>query len=320
LTLKFILHTFKERKWKIILNQNQNQYMTIKSYLNHIQFEKKYSEHTTKAYKNDLEQFKTFLSHLYEQEGLLQASYNQIRSYVVALMDDGISPSSIHRKISTIKSLYKFLQRKGVVKNNPAKDIVLPKKSKQKPKYIHQNQLSNLFENITFTDDYTGQRDKLILEVFYQTGMRRAELIHLNIQNIDLYTLSIRVIGKGNKERIIPISKNLASHIYNFIEVRNATFNTDSPHLFLTQKGKSLYPKLVYNVVKQYLSLVTTAESRSPHTLRHSFATHLLANGADLKAIQDLLGHTSLAATQHYTSHSLEKLKEVYKQAHPKGE
>lgn len=294
--------------------------MTITSFLNYIQYEKKYSKHTLTAYQKDLEQFQSFIYQLYEQEDLTQVDYNQIRSWVVQLMEDDVQSPSIHRKISSLKSFYKFLQRRGSVQNNPATDIILPKKSKSKPKYIHESQLENLFERVTFPEDYTGQRDKLILELLYNTGMRRAELLNLQIQDIDFSTLYIKVLGKGNKERIIPISKDLGHAIQSYLEVRNATFNADTSHLLLTQKGKPLYPKLVYNVVKQYLSLVTTAENKNPHTLRHSFATHMLANGADLKAIQDLLGHSSLAATQIYTSHSLEKLKEVYKKAHPKGE
>ncbi len=294
--------------------------MTVRSYLNYIQFEKKYSPHTLTAYKKDLEQFQSFISRQYDINDLLQVEYQYVRSWIVALMAEEVQAPSIHRKISTLKSFYKFQQRNGNIKVNPAADVILPKKNKTKPKTIHQSQLERLFQDVEFTNDYIGQRDKLILEILYATGIRKGELIGLKIQDIDTKSLYIKVLGKGNKERLLPISKNMGQHLENYMMLRNATFNTDEPSLFLTQNGKSLYPKAVYNIVKQNLSIVTTAGNKNPHSLRHSFATHLLANGADLKAVQDLLGHSSLAATQIYTNHSIEKLKEVYKKAHPKGE
>lgn len=294
--------------------------MIIQSYLNYIKYEKKYSVHTVQSYKKDLEQFQTFLATQYDITDLLIVKHSFIRSWVVDQMTKGNQATTIHRKLSTLKSFYKFQQRTGQVKENPASDVILPKKGKKQPAYINEKQLKQLFEAIKFPEDYEGQRDKMILELLYATGMRRAELIGLQLEDVHLQNLYIKVLGKGKKERLIPISNIIKEALEKYIEMRNATFETDVTHLFLTIKGQPLYPKAVYNAVKKYLSLVTTADSKYPHALRHSFATHILANGGDLKAIQDLLGHSSLAATQVYTHHSLEQLKAVYKKAHPKGE
>ena len=294
--------------------------MIIQSYLNYIKYEKKYSAHTIQSYKKDLEQFQTFLAHQYEISDLLIVKHQFIRSWIVELMTKNNETTTIHRKLSTLKSFYKYQQRTGLIKDNPASDVILPKKSKKKPQYINEKQLQNLFQNVEFPENYDGYRDKMILELLYATGMRRAELIGLQLKDIHFQSLYIKVLGKGKKERLIPISISIRNKLQIYQEVRKNTFSTDDTHLFLTTKGKPLYPKAVYNVVKKYLSLVTTADNKNPHTLRHSFATHILANGGDLKAIQDLLGHSSLASTQVYTHHSLEKLKEVYKKAHPKGE
>lgn len=294
--------------------------MTIQSFINYIKYERKYSKHTIQSYKKDLEQFQIFLAQQYELDNFLIVNHHYIRAWVVEQMSQGHQSQTIHRKLSTLKSFYKFLQKQGYLKDNPASDVILPKKSKQKPHYINEQQLVQLFEDITFPDDYEGVRDRLILELLYNTGMRKSELLDLKVESIDLITKTIKVKGKGNKERLIPISENLTSNVIIYLDVRKLTFETDSNQLFFTKKGKDLYPKAVYNVVKKYLSLVTTSDKKSPHTLRHSFATHVLANGGNLKAIQDILGHSSLAATQIYTHNSLKKLKEVYKKAHPKGE
>ncbi|MGB0863469.1 MAG: site-specific tyrosine recombinase/integron integrase [Saprospiraceae bacterium] len=294
--------------------------MTIQSFINYIKYEKKYSKHTIQSYKKDLEQFQTFLSLQYDTDNFLAVNHHYIRAWIVKLISSKNEAKTIHRKISTLKSFYKFSQKQGYLKNNPASDVILPKKNKRQPHYINEQRLARLFEEVSFPDDYEGIRDRLILELLYSTGMRKSELLGLQVENIHSSNKTIKVTGKGNKERLIPISDDLLKNISNYIEVRTLNFEIDSGQLFLTKKGGNLYPKAVYNIVKKYLSLVTTSEQKGPHALRHSFATHVLANGGDLKAIQDILGHTSLAATQVYTHNSLKKLKEVYKKAHPKGE
>ena len=293
--------------------------MNITSFLNFIQYEKRYSAHTITAYKKDLEQFSKFLSNQYEIEEAQQVERIYVRAWIVQLIEQGLEPSSIHRKVSTIKAYFKFLLEKGKIDKNPIQEIPLPKIVKGKPSYINEIQLSVLFNEIEFGKDFNGKQEKLILDILYSTGIRRSELINLTFKQVNLDKLQIRILGKGNKERIVPISQKLALNIESYKKERIEQFGSSNPFLFLTQKGKQLYPKAVYNIVKKYLSQITTISKKSPHTLRHSFATHLLANGADLRAIQELLGHTSLASTQVYTHNSLEKLKKIYKQAHPKA-
>ncbi len=293
--------------------------MDITSFLNFIRYEKRYATHTITAYTNDLEQFSKFLFNQYEIEEAKEVERTYVRAWIVELIEESLEPSSIHRKISTIKAYFKHLQEKGTIIQNPIQEIPLPKIVKHKPSYINETQLSILFNEIKFSEDFKGRQEKLILDILYSTGMRRSELINLTLKQVNLEKLQINIIGKGNKERIVPVSQKLALDIENYTKERNECFGHSSPYLFLTQKGKQLYPKAVYNTVKKYLAQITTVSKKSPHTLRHSFATHLLANGADLRAIQELLGHTSLASTQVYTHNSLEKLKEIYKQAHPKA-
>lgn len=293
--------------------------MDITSFLNFIRYEKRYATHTITAYTNDLEQFSKFLFNQYEIEEAKEVERTYVRAWIVELIEESLEPSSIHRKISTIKAYFKHLQEKGTIIQNPIQEIPLPKIVKHKPSYINETQLSILFNEIKFSEDFKGRQEKLILDILYSTGMRRSELINLTLKQVNLEKLQINIIGKGNKERIVPVSQKLALDIENYTKERNECFGHSSPYLFLTQKGNQLYPKAVYNTVKKYLAQITTVSKKSPHTLRHSFATHLLANGADLRAIQELLGHTSLASTQVYTHNSLEKLKEIYKQAHPKA-
>ena len=290
--------------------------MDITSFLNYIRYEKRYSTHTITAYTNDLEQFFKFLSNQYEVETAEQVDRIYIRAWIVELLEEKLEPSSIHRKISTVKAYFRYLQEKEIIAQNPIQDIPLPRITKNKPSYINETQLSVLFNEIEFSNDFNGIQEKLILDILYSTGMRRSELVNLTIKQVDLNKLQINVLGKGNKERILPISQQLGLNLKHHIEERIELYGNVVPYLFLTQKGKQLYPKAVYNTVKKHLSKITTITKKSPHTLRHSFATHLLANGANLRAIQELLGHTSLASTQVYTHNSLEKLKTIYKRFH----
>ncbi len=295
--------------------------MKFDLFLAYITFEKRFSKHTIKAYKTDLEQFKTYLIATYSLSTNSEITHHHVRSWIISLMKEEVSTRSINRKLSTLKSLFQFLIKKGKLEKNPMLKVVMPKTGKRLPVFVEQGPMEMLFEDVSFSTDYEGIRDRLIMDLFYQTGMRRSELIYLQISDIDFQGQAIKVLGKGNKERIIPINRDLRLQITNFLELREQTFPDllSIGQLFLTKKGKPLYPKLVYNLVKKYLGMVTTQEERSPHILRHSFATHLSNNGADLNAIKELLGHASLAATQVYTHNSIERLKEIYEQAHPKA-
>ncbi len=288
--------------------------------MQYIAFEKRFSTHTITAYKNDLEQFTAYIDKQYSLTSIEEVRHFHIRSWIVALMGKGITPRSVHRKLASLKSYFKFLIKKEYLQHNPTLKVVLPKTGKRLPTIIEEKAMGILLEDVVFTDDYKGVRDKMMIELFYATGIRRSELINVKIEDFQFERQVLKVKGKGRKERLVPYGSYLAELLENYLEIRKNTFsNNSNPYLFLTQKGNQLYPKLVYNVVKKYLSVVSTVEKRSPHTLRHSFATHLSDNGADLNAIKKLLGHSSLAATQVYTHNSIEKLKKVYEQAHPKS-
>ncbi len=286
----------------------------FKKYLLH---EKRYSEHTVNAYLTDVSQFDKFCEQT--NTSVSNVSNELLRQWVVKMIEKGITSTTVNRKISSIKTYYKFLYRDSFIKQNPTIKLSLIKKKKTLPNFVEKDNMNFLFDNIEFSDDYIGFRDKLILAMFYNTGMRRAELINIGIDDIDFYKKTIKVLGKRNKERLIPLSDNLLNDINNYIDIRLDLFNKENNFLFLTEKGKQLYPKAVYRVVNKYLSYVTNIDKKSPHVLRHTFATHMLNNGADLNAIKELLGHANLSATQIYTHNTFEKLKKVYKQAHPRA-
>ncbi len=291
------------------------------AFLEHLEFEKRFSSHTLTAYRSDLNQFSTFLADFYELTSVTEVRHTHIRSWMVQLMQNQVQSRSINRKLSCLKTFFKYLQKRGFLDKNPMQKVIAPKMGKRLPTFVHRQKLELMFEEVDFGKDYAGARNRMILELLYGTGMRRSELIGLKIEDIDLQLSKLRVLGKGNKERIIPISTHLQELIHEYLAIRTENFGAEkSASFLLTDKGTSLYPKLVYNIVNRYLSQVTTIEQRSPHVLRHSFATHLSGNGADLNAIKELLGHASLAATQVYTHNSIERLQEVYKQAHPKAE
>lgn len=295
--------------------------MTKNSFFQYIRYEKRFSSHTIKAYQQDLEQFAHYLQWEYELEEPAEAQSIHIRSWTVSLMEEEYHPNSVRRKLSTLKAYYNYLQKFHGLKRNPMRKVVIPKTGKRLPSTLVAAEFNHLLDNLTFSDDYSGQRDKMILEMLYGTGIRRAELIGLRLQDIDWSASLLKVYGKRNKERMIPLSAHLIKLLKAYLQVREGAFGSTVPdRIFLTNQGKKLYPKLVYNTVKRYLSLITNHEKRGPHVLRHSFATHLSENGADLNAIKELLGHSNLAATQIYTHNSIEQLKKIYKQAHPKGE
>ena len=294
--------------------------MMVEGFLKYLQYEKRFSVHTIDAYKVDLEQFSFFLQSQYEIVEPAIIQHIHIRSWAVSLMEQKYSASSIRRKLSTLKSYFRFLQREQVITRSPMLQVSLPKLGKRLPSVVPEQYLEQMLNAIDPTDDYEKFRNQLVVELCYLTGMRRGELLNLKVSDLNLSAFTIKVLGKGNKERLIPISHAMATLLRQYLDVRHKTFpNTLELALLLTKDGKAAYPKLIYRIVKEALSTITTQEKRSPHVLRHSFATHLSDHGADLNAIKELLGHSSLAATQIYTHHSIERLKKIYQQAHPKS-
>lgn len=291
------------------------------AFLQYLEFEKRFSPHTLAAYQSDLQQFSSFLNEVYDITSVNEVRHTQIRSWIVQLMKQNIQSRSINRKLSCLKTFFKYLQKRKLIDKNPMQKIVAPKMGKRLPAFVHQQKIDLLFKDIDFGEDYPGLRNRTIMELLYGTGIRRSELIGITVADIDLDQATLKVLGKGNKERMIPLSPHLREVLKEYLILREEHFGKSNlAPLLLTDKGRKMYPKMVYNTVKRYLSLVTTIEQRSPHVMRHSFATHLSDNGADLNAIKELLGHASLAATQVYTHNSIERLQEVYKKAHPKAE
>ncbi len=293
--------------------------MVNESFYNYLQFEKRFSAHTLTAYRHDLEQFSNYISEQYELTDLSQCSHTFIRSWIVSIMESGMKSKSVNRKISTLKSYYKFLQREGILQSSPMNKIVSPKIPKRLPQFVEEKHMEQLLTSVDFTDDFEGYRNRLIIELFYATGMRISELIGLKSKDVSLAESQLKVLGKRNKERIIPISEYLNEPITQYLLERDKMIGRETEHFFVRDEGAPLYSGLVYRLVKAELSKVSTIERKSPHILRHTFATHMLNHGAELNAIKEILGHSSLAATQVYTHNSIEKLKQIYKQAHPKG-
>lgn len=294
--------------------------MEFSSFLDYLHLEKKYSHKTIVAYKNDLKSFQAFNLERFDQKKIVGVNYSQIRSWIVSLVGDKISNSSINRKISSLNSYYKFLLKTGDIKINPLNEhkALKTKSTIQLP--FSETEISNVLNHTNFNKSFEGCRDFLILELLYTTGIRRQELIDLKIQNIDYSNKRIKVLGKRNKERYIPLIKSTIKLIDKYLEYRATLKNIKSrDNLFLTSKGKNIYDNLVYRVTKKYFTGFSSKTKKSPHILRHSFATHLLNNGADLNSVKDLLGHTSLAATQVYTNRSIEEIKKVFKKSHPRN-
>ncbi len=294
------------------------QYSHIQSFLDYLRFEKRYSRHTLISYQNDLEQFFSFLYLQFNEVSINQITATYIRSWLAELKSENISAKSINRKISTLKSFFRFMMKQGLIKQTPMTTVVSPKISKRLPAFVEEKNTNTLFTYVEFSDDWKGKTERLILALFYNTGMRVSELINLKEKQVDEDYSQLKVLGKGNKERIIPVSKELLKELKDYVRQKPAKLEGIA-EVFVNEKGKPLYPKYVYNAVKKYLSAVTTIEKKSPHILRHTFATHLMNNGADLNAVKELLGHSSLAATQIYTHNTIEKLKDVHKKAHPKA-
>lgn len=292
--------------------------MSINSFISYIALEKKYSPLTVKAYKKDLENFAVFCKSEFDLKSIDKVSYSEIRSWIVSLVTQKNSNSSINRKISTLQSYYKFLLKIKVIKVNPLLKHRPLKKEKKLQVPFSEKEIADVLKSLEGLDDFISVRDKLIIELFYATGIRRSELINLKLNDIDLNNNVLKVLGKRNKERLIPLLSFVINSLKNYLKLR-AKIKTNSDKLFMTEKGKKIYDALVYRVINNYFSKVSSKVKKSPHIIRHSFATHLLNQGADLNAIKELLGHASLASTQVYTNSSLGKLKEVYNQAHPRS-
>jgi len=292
----------------------------ISSFLIYLQHEKRYSPHTIQSYRTDLLQFEAFLAKDFEIT-LLNVQATQVRSFIVSLSDQQISENAIGRKLSTLRSFYKYVFSEQKIKTNPMHLIKAPKVPKRLPVFIEDAKMDLLLDNDEiFTDSFSSQRDKIVIEMLFGTGIRLAELLSLKESDINFYESTIKVLGKRNKERIIPVYATLLAQLKEYISLKSVQKNNNkNTTLIVTNTGAAAYPKLIYRIVHRYLTLISTQDKKSPHVLRHSFASSLLNRGADLNAIKELLGHASLAATQVYTHNSVERLKSIYKQAHPKA-
>tara|TARA_B110000211_G_C14020407_1_gene527394 strand:- start:478 stop:1347 length:870 start_codon:yes stop_codon:yes gene_type:complete len=289
--------------------------MLVEEFLQYLLKEKRYSKHTLIGYRGDLEEFILYCNRYFE-EPVENTNHKIIRSWFAQLLEEGYKPRTIHRKASSLKSFYKYLLQKEILVVNPMLLVPLPKLDKQLPKFVDEGDLRKLLDDILFDDSFEGYRDHLIIELFYQTGIRSSELINLKLESVDFALKQLKVFGKRNKERLIPLTPQILETIKKYLTYRSTTGDNN---LFITSKFKKLYPKLVYNIVNKNLTKVTTLSQKSPHVLRHSFATHMLNHGAELNSIKEILGHVNLSATQIYTHNSMEKIKSIYKQAHPRA-
>ncbi len=311
--------------------------MVLERFVKYLQYEKRFSPHTVTAYQNDLKQFflhtatsgqyaKLSPEEIDTKVALLLAdiqsiTYNDIREWIVELMNNEQTAKTVNRKVASLRTFFKFLLRESVITANPASKIQAPKVPKRLPVVVEEDKIVDLLSNDeNFDNDFTGVRDKLIIEMLFGTGIRLAELVGLKDTDVDLHSNTIKVLGKRNKERIIPINNELKGLLIMYLNLKKSeNFHNNSLTLFVTNKGLAAYPKMIYLIVHKYLSYISTQDKKSPHVLRHSFATSLLNNGADLNSIKELLGHANLSATQIYTHNSVERLKSIYKQAHPKA-
>lgn len=290
----------------------------IPEFLRYIRFEKRMSEHTFTAYRNDLTQFQQFLKTQFDMDDVMVVRHIHIRSWLAELKEGKMSERTLQRKISAVKSLFKYLLRLGVVTQNPTRQVSVPKAPKRLPAFLEEQQTQQIVEE-AYPEGLEGDTERLIIELLYQTGMRRAELVNLKEADVEFSRQQIRVLGKRNKERLIPVGKELLIDLRQYMDEKRKIFNQPSSFLLCVKSGKPVYPQYVYRVVQKHLKNITTLNKKSPHVLRHTFATQLSNNGAELNAIKELLGHSSLAATQIYTHNNIERLKEVYRKAHPKS-
>jgi integrase/recombinase XerC len=288
------------------------------SFLQYIRTEKRYSRHTVISYKNDLDQFFDWMRVSHPDSEPENAVSGEVRGWMVSLIEGGCTANTVHRKISALRAFYRFMRKHGMSKADPMSAVRLPKKPRQLPVFVEEEALDRLLDDFQFGDNFSGNRDRTIVEFLYITGMRRSELINLRDEDIDLSSGQVKVTGKRNKQRVVPLTSGFVRTLESYIDARNQA-GLAGEWFFVTDRGNKMYDKGVYNIVKRYLSMVTTVEKKSPHVLRHTFATQMLNRGADLNSIKELLGHASLSATQVYTHNTFEQLKKVYKQAHPRA-
>ncbi|MBW6499991.1 MAG: tyrosine-type recombinase/integrase [Bacteroidales bacterium] len=290
------------------------------SFLRYLQTEKRYSPHTVRSYLNDLTLFFSFLASDDMESDPAVINSQDIRSWIVSMMDSGYSPSSVHRKVSCLRAFFRYLRKEGVVGSDPLEKVVLPKRRKRLPVFVGEEALDKLLDEYEFGNEYEGILNRTIIEMLYVTGMRRSELTGLKEGDVDLAGAEVKVTGKRNKQRIIPLVRPFIARLEEYIRARkNNGADNKGEWFFITGRGNKLYDKYVYNIVKNYLAMVTTIEKKSPHILRHTFATHMLNRGADLNSIKEFLGHANLSATQVYTHNTFEKLRKIYQQAHPRA-
>lgn len=294
---------------------------TVTDFIHYLQYEKRLSQHTVIAYQTDLEQFTSFCSDSFSITDIQEIESVIIRSWIMTLIEEQISTRSINRKLSTLKSYFNYHIRLGNITKSPINQISSPKISKRLPEFVSQEDMETLFSSDLFEDTYEGWRDRAIIELFYFTGMRLSELINIKRTDIDFWENSVKIMGKRSKERIVPIGPTVRDVLKKHIDLSDEKWGevNKKSYIFVTPKNTKMYPKAIYNIVRKYLDMITTIDKRSPHVIRHTFATHLLNNGADINVIKEILGHSSLAATQIYTHNSIEKLKSIYKQAHPRA-
>ena len=292
----------------------------IQDFLDYLTFQKRYSPHTVTSYQNDLISFFDFLDLQFGPTTLPDIKPPFVRSWLAGLKQQEMESKSIARKISTLKSFFKFQLRQQTIAVSPMTTIISPKVNKRLPQFVEEKDIDVLLDDVEFPEGWLGKTQLVLIQLLYNTGIRQAELVSLKEMQVDRYNSSIKVLGKGNKERIIPVSSKLMKLVQDYMtEKRRSIIQVDKDFLLINAKGKKLYPRFVYDTVKKYLSLVTTIDKKSPHVLRHTFATHLMNNGAELNAVKELLGHSSLAATQIYTHNTIEKLKDIHNKAHPKA-
>ncbi len=292
----------------------------IQPFIDYLKFEKRYSSHTVISYQTDLLDFKDFVDHHYGPVNLNEVTHPIIRSWLANQKERGMAAKSILRKIAALRSFFKYQLRSGAIAHTPMAQIVSPKAGKRLPVFVKEQETSDLLKSLEgATEDWKSLNANMLLTLFYNTGMRLSELINLKDKQIDSARSHIKVLGKGNKERIIPVSNEVLKQVSLYQQLKKRQFEHPDDFFLVTERGKKLYPKYAYLLVKKYLSVASTLEKKSPHVLRHTFATHLMNGGADLNAVKELLGHSSLASTQVYTHNTIEKLKDVHKKAHPKA-
>ncbi|MBN1952163.1 MAG: tyrosine-type recombinase/integrase [Bacteroidales bacterium] len=292
----------------------------IIKFISYIRVEKRYSEHTVRAYTDDISQFEEYLRKEYPSIHITEATQHHIRGWALLLLNQDISPRSLRRKISSLNTFYKYCLKQSRIARNPVPGIVLPRLEKNLPEFINETAIDNLFTSPQFKEGFPGLRDQLVLELFYATGMRLSELTGLTSASYDSRKSEIRVLGKRKKERIIPLTSRVRLLLDQYLSDREKIFpGLNHTHLIITDTGNPAYSRMIQRMVRKYLLQSTTLEKKNPHILRHTFATHMLNNGADLNAVKELLGHANLAATEIYTHNTYEKLKSIYKQAHPRA-